>query len=122
MENGRVCWSENGGSFFVAYYQDKPDEGERTYSELVQKVEAQTGLRVSTERISAIKFQHDGEVHIVQVGEASHREPGLVMGIFHEPFVRGMYYIASPNYGFRTPGAIAVGKNEILNVQYFAPL
>lgn len=123
MNFSPVAWGQNGGPFFVSYFEESPEKQEAIYAIMAENVTQQTGVPVSSDRISAIKFEHDGVVHVVRVGVDGHREsvPGKVMAIFHEPSLRDMYFIASISRGFSGPHALEVGSDEILDVQLFGP-
>jgi hypothetical protein len=123
MDVSTVAWGQKSVPFFVPYFEESPEQQEEIYALMASNVAQQTGASVSPNRISAIRFRHDGVVYIATVGGEGHREsvPGKVLAIFHEPSLRDMYFIASQNRGLRGPHALEVGSNEILDVQLFAP-
>lgn len=101
--------------FFVPHAKDKT-QAAQVYEAVKKFCEQQTGWRVRSTKIFALRYRHDGNEYLAQVGSKDNSE-GEVLCIFESEVT---YFVCTASRGVIRGDPILVGREEVSDIECFA--
>lgn len=102
--------------FFIPQASD-PTEAIKIYEASRKFCEQQTGWPTTNRSIYAIRYRHDGQEYLAQVGDLDNSD-GLVICIFE---TSRAFLICTPNRGVLRGEPILVSRTDVSDTEDFEP-
>lgn len=92
-----------------------PEQAIQIYESARGFVEGQTGWATTQRRIAAIRYRHNGNEYLAQVGDSDYSD-GLVVSIFEAP---NAFLVCTPTRGVIRGEPIIVGISDVSYIDDF---